>query len=239
MKRLFAVILTFTMLASLCGCGQQAAQPMEPEHPNHTDEVTEIHYAWGERVNMTMLLPEGWQWQSDEHNGYNADAQCQDLPDTVGFDFWCMDDPEVRFSFQCWTQGFAMCGTGVDFAEVNGLHKMTVATEPSSDGTVYVHMILQGMPGDYVVRGEIPAQLWEKYRSAVVGMVDEAAVGEGCMEFEDALCAAQKIMSDGWNGEPFGRYDVLSGTWTVIFQQGSNCCYVDVDQNGRAVLQPQ
>lgn len=236
MKRLLALLLAAVMAIGTAACGEQKPEEMEPEHPAHTEEGTEARYVWGEHVNISMWMPEGWQWEEDDHNQFGRTAWNDDLPDTVGFDFWKTDTPELRFSFRCWTHIFAMCGTGVDFRKVTGIHKLNVATEPSDDGTVYVHIIFNDVPGDYVVSGQIPAALWEEYGSYVIGMVDEAAVGEGCMSFDEAFSLAQGAVAEGWNGEPVSHYDVQTGTWTVIFNAGSNDYRVDVDENGMVIV---
>ena len=216
MKKLL-MILWILLSVSLCAC----AQPAEPEEPNHTENMTEIHYVWN-RANMKMSLPEGWQWESDEHNQYGQTAWNEDLPDTVGFAFWPAEAPEMRFSFQCWTHTFGMCGTGVDFRHYDGEHKLTVATEGIDNGkSVQVTIIFNEVPGNYVVMGSVPTELWMAYQDQVIGIVDSATGGEGCMSYAEATelaDAAIPSMSDAPEG---GFYDVLTGQWRIVWRDGS------------------
>ncbi|MBQ0037718.1 MAG: hypothetical protein KBS74_03505 [Clostridiales bacterium] len=229
MKRIFALALALTLLGSLCACTQQATQPMEPEHFAPAENAAKIHYVWN-RVNMELPLPEGWCWESDEHNQFGQSDWNDDLPDAVGFDFWPEADPEVRFSFRCWTHVFAMCGTGVDFAQVSGLHDLTVATEPADNGkSVMVTILFHQAPGDYVVSGQISTMLWEKYRNAVLGMIDEATLGEGCMTYGEAVELARAALPEMTDEPEVGSYDVLTGRWRIVWRDGAE---VEIAEDG-------
>ena len=231
MKRIFTLILVLSLAAILCACRQQPAQTEEPVYGAN---MTELHYVWN-RVNMEMPLPEGWQWESDDHNQYGQSAWCEDLPDTVGFAFWPEAAPEMRFSFQCWTHTFGMCGTGVDFQHYDGEHKLTVATEGIDNGkSVQVTIIFNEVPGNYVVTGSVPAELWMAYRDQVIGIVDSATVGEGCMSYAEATelaGAAIPSMSDAPEG---GFFDVLTGQWRIVWRNGS--MEVQVSEDGSTMV---
>ena len=210
MKKLFALLLC--LCALLAGCGQTAPEPAEPVHPSHEDAVVPVEYKWGNYVNITMELPEGWEWEMTDPNQSDG-MVAEGLPGRVGFTFWKTDEPEVRFTFTCWTQGFGMCGTGVDFANVNGIHNLTLAEEKYEDG-VYVTIIFNDVPGSYIVEGSVPRDWWEQYRDTVVGMVDSATVADGCITRDEAVDAIRSEYN--WPGEACeisGEYDVVEGVW--------------------------
>ena len=139
-------------------------------------------------------------------------------PIYVGFDFWNTEESDLRFTFECWPQGFGMCGTGVEFTQVNGKHDLTVATEQGED-LVAVTIIFNDVPGSYVIGGSIPNDLWEKYRNDVVQMVDEATVAEGCLTQEEAVNAIRA--ENNWPDENcavYGNYDASEGIWNLRFE---------------------
>ena len=182
MRRLFALLLC--LCALLAGCGQTAPEPIEPEHPAHDDAVVPVEYRWGDYVNIAMELPDGWEWEPTELSDCDGEP-----PIYVGFNFRKTDIPDLCFTFECWPQGFGMCGTGVEFSDVNGIHNLTLAEEQGQDA-VSVTIIFNDVPGSYVIGGSIPNDLWAQYRDTVVDMVDAATVAEGCMTRDEAVAIA-------------------------------------------------
>ena len=208
MKRLFALLLCLCCL--LAGCGQPAPEPV---HPSHEDAVVPVEYRWGDYVNITMELPEGWEWESDQDT--KDGVPITQYPERQGFWFWRTDTPEVRFSFTCWPNGFGMCGTGVEFTQVNGIHDLTLAEEQGI-GVVAVTIIFNDVPGSYVVGGSIPNDLWAQYRDDVVKLVDAATVAEGCMTQAQAVDAIRSQYNwPGENCEIYGNYNAAEGVWQL------------------------
>lgn len=212
MKRILALLLCLVCVLSLVACGQTEPDTIEPEHPAHDDAVVPVEYRWGDYVNISMELPEGWEWESVEASDCDGEP-----PMTVGFSFWKTDEPALCFSFRCWLEGFGMCGTGVDFTDVNGIHNLTLAEEQGQDG-VCVDLIFNDVAGSYVVSGAIPNDLWEEYRNTVVGMVDEAIVAEGCITKDEAIeSAGEKTNWPPTYDEVYGSFDPCEGVWRLCF----------------------
>ena len=212
MKRMLVVLLCLVCALSLVGCGQTAPKTIEPEHPVHDDAVVPVEYRWGDYVNIAMELPEGWEWEAAEI------ADCDgEPPMTVGFSFWKSDEPDLCFRFLCWLQGFGMCGTGVDFTDVNGIHNLTLAEERGQDG-ICVDLIFNDVAGSYVVSGAIPTELWEEYRNTVVSMVDQSIIAQGCIAQAEAEDIARN--AHPWlpaDSDVYGSFDPCEGVWRLCF----------------------
>ena len=235
MKRIFVLLLC--LCGVLAGCGQKTTEVTEPVHPSHEDAVVPVGYRWGDYVNIAMELPEGWEWESDQDT--KDGVPIAQYPERQGFWFWRTDAPEMRFTFTCWPQGFGMCGTGVEFTEVNGIHNLTLAEEKYDDG-VYVTIIFNDVPGSYIVEGSVPRDWWEQYRDTVVDMVDNATVAEGCMTRDEAV----EIATEKCNWLPdykdvYGDYNAVEGSWRLHFasdpETGCVDCWVSVTADGKIV----
>lgn len=231
MKRIFVLLLC--LCALLVGCGQTAPEPV---HPSHEDAVVPVEYRWGEYVNITMELPDGWEWEPTELSDGDGEP-----PIYVGFDFWKTDVPDLRFTFECWPNGFGMCGTGVEFTGVNGIHNLTLAEEQGI-GVVAVTIIFNDVPGSYVVGGSIPNDLWAEYRDAVVGMVDAATVAQGCMTRDEAVAiATEKCVWLPDYVDIYGDYNAAEGRWRLHFITDQETdgldCWVWITADGKIANQ--
>ena len=230
MKQLFAAFLCCCLL--LAGCGQKTTEVTEPVHPSHEDAVVPVEYRWGDYVNITMELPEGWEWEATDLSEGDGEP-----PLYVGFGFWKTDTPGLRFTFECWPDGFGMCGTGVEFDYVNGIHNLTLAEEQGI-GVVAVTIIFNDVPGSYVVGGSVPNDLWAQYRNTVVDMVDSATVAEGCMTKTEAVAIATEKCN--WlpdYEDVYGNYNAVEGSWRLHFASGPETewvdCWVSVTSQGK------
>lgn len=237
MKRLFVLLLCLCSL--LVGCGQVDPIPAEPVHPSHEDAVVPVEYRWGDYVNITMELPEGWEWESDQDT--KDGVPITQYPERQGFWFWRTDTPEVRFSFTCWPNGFGMCGTGVDFSQTGSNHNLTLAEEKYEDG-VYVTIIFNDVPGSYIVEGSVPRDWWAQYRDAVVGMVDSATVAEGCLTRDEAVAiATEKCIWLPDYVDIYGDYNAAEGRWRLHFITDQETdgldCWVWITADGKIANQ--
>ena len=235
MKRL--VVLLLCLCTLLAGCGQKTAEVTEHDPPPDEPPMPVAEYQWGDYVNICMPLPEGWAWESDQD--MKDGAPISQYPERQGFWFWRTDEPEMRFSFTCWPQGFGMCGTGVEFSKVGDKHDLTLAEEKYEDG-VYVTIIFNDVPGSYIVEGSVSAEFWEQYRNAVVKLVDDATVAEGCMTQAQAVAIATEKCN--WlpdYEDVYGNYNAVEGSWRLHFasdpETGWVDCWVSVTSQGKIV----
>ena len=206
MKRLFALLLC--LCALLVGCGQKTTPVTPPDEP----PMAVVEYTWGDYVNISMPLPDGWAWEPTEMSDGDGEP-----PYYVGFDFWNTDIPDLRFTFECWPNGFGMCATGVTFTQVNGKHDLTLAEEQGI-GVVAVTILFNDVPGSYLIGGSIPNDLWAQYRDAVVKLVDGATVAEGCMTRDEAVAiATEKCRWLPDYVDVYGDYNAAEGVWQLHF----------------------
>ena len=210
MKRLFVLVLCLCGL--LAGCGQKTTEVTEHNPVPDEPPMPVAEYRWGDYANISMPLPDGWEWESAELSEGEGEP-----PLYVGFDFWKTDVPDLRFTFECWPQGFGMCGTGVVFSEAGEKHDLTLAEEQGI-GVVSVTIIFNDAPGSYVVGGSVPEDLWAQYRDAVVKLVDDATVAEGCMTKSEAVAiATEKCIWLPDYVDIYGDYNAAEGIWQLHF----------------------
>ena len=234
MKRLFALLLCLGAL--LAGCGQKTTEVTEHDPVSDEPPVSVAEYQWGDYVNICMPLPDGWEWETTEMSDCDGEP-----PVYVGFNFRKTDIPDLCFTFECWPNGFGMCGTGVEFTQVNGVHNLTLAEEQGI-GVVAVTIIFNDVPGSYVVGGSIPNDLWAQYRDAVVDMVDEATVADGCMTLDEAVAiATEKCVWLPDYEEVYGDYNAAEGVWRLHYitdpETDGLDCWVWVTADGEIASQ--
>ena len=244
MKRLLPLLLCAALLTG-CGGARETTDEIKTADPIETTTPIEIvetapaypagdtvDYRWGDAVSINLTLPQGWAWEEAPQN--------ESVPPTAaGVVFY----PEARagdcaVSFQCWLQGFGMCGTGVTFSEVvsqaNG-EEATLATEDSGDH-IMVTIIRKNVPGDYVATAYLPADFWQENRDTILECVLTAEVGADCMSLDEARALAATAWPDDARGEDvtvYGRYDVLTQVWTLTAHRVTKAA-----QDGGETLSP-
>ena len=226
MKRLLPLLLCAAVLTG-CGGARETTDEIKTADPIETTTPIEIvetapaypagdtvDYRWGDAVSINLTLPQGWAWEEAPQN--------ESVPPTsAGVVFYPEDRAlDCTVSFQCWLQGFGMCGTDVTFSEVasqtNG-ELATLATEDSGDH-IMVTIIRKNVPGDYVATAYLPADFWQENRDTILECVLTAEVGADCMSLDEARTLAATAWPDDARGEDvtvYGRYDVLTRVWTL------------------------
>ena len=235
MKRIFVLLLCLCTL--MAGCGQKTTEVTEHNPIPDEPPMPVAEYQRGDYVNISMPLPDGWEWESDQDT--KDGVPITQYPERQGFWFWKTDEPEFRFSFTCWPNGFGMCGTGVEFSQIGSTHNLTLAEEKYEDG-VYVTIIFNDVPGSYIVEGSVSNAFWEQYRDTVVDMVDNATVAEGCMTRDEAVAIATEKCN--WlpdYKDVYGDFNAVEGSWRLHFasdpETGCVDCWVSVTSQGNIV----
>ena len=104
--------------------------------------------------------------------------------------------------------------------------------------TVWVNIAFQGVPGSYVCmpddNGVMGSAAWDGCRDEVLAILGTAQIGRGILTEQQAidLAAAQY---DGAYAMAWGRYDVKTGCWSVVFSEdssGGNTVTRYVDSSG-------
>ena len=225
MKRSLSLILLAAVCAlalaavtSLSGC---AAQAPDNDPTGNIDAPDPVPAVTGETaaytsgyVDMALTIPEGWQWESVQDKSVG----------TEGIRFWKTDDKALDFKLLCWRSGYGICGTGVTSEELTLSNGQMVwqHTEQETDG-LWLGLYFEGVPGDYVCQasgGMIDKAAWDGCRDEVLAILGTAQFGREAMTEQQAIDAAA-AQYDGEYAQAYGRYDVSTGCWIVIFTKGA------------------
>lgn len=218
MKRVFMCLLALCCTALLGAC-EWSAVPLEGDKPpvGSPPEPQEItgqlaEYTAG-HVDMALTIPDGWAWETVEEDGQ------------AGLRFRKTDDGAVSFRLTCWLDGYGICGTGVTTEELalSGGQMVWQYTE-GGQGTVWVNIAFQGVPGSYVCMpdddGVMDSAAWDACRDEVLAILGTAQLGRGILTEQEAVELA-KTKYDGDYDTAWGRYDVTTGCWAVTFSQST------------------
>lgn len=236
MKRSVSLILLTAVCAlalaavtTLSGCtvkqtGDDPTGSIDAPEPAVTGESAEYTSGY---VDMAMIIPEGWQWES---------VQDKELS-TEGIRFWKTGDKAVSFELLCWRGGYGICGTGVTSEEItlsNG-QKIWQHTEENTD-SLWLNLYFESTPGDYVCAptGTLTKETWDSCRDEVLAILGTAQFGRDAMTQQAAIAASQHFY-DGPYDETYARYDVKTGSWTVTFVKDQQpLASIDINHDGTA-----
>lgn len=118
-------------------------------------------------ASIQLQLPSDWEYEI-KNSGQR-----------YGIRFWPKEEMDFKLDLLYWETQIGMCGTGVTIEEVifsNGM-KATQYTE-KIEGILWFTMIYQDLPGTYVVSGQVPEELWEKYKTVVMEILETAELGK-------------------------------------------------------------
>lgn len=232
MRRFLTCFLALCCAALLAACEWSAA-PLEGDKPpvDSPPEPTEItgqlaEYTEG-NVDVALTIPDGWWWETLEEEGQS------------GLRFGKTGERSVAFRLTCWLDGYGICGTGVTEQDLmlSGGQRVWQYTE-GGQSTVWVNIAFQGVPGSYVCmpddNGVMGSAAWDGCRDEVLAILGTAQIGRGILTEQQAIELAE-AQYDGAYTMAWGRYDVKTGCWSVVFSEdssGGNTVTRYVDSNG-------
>lgn len=224
MRRFLTCILALCCAALLAAC-EWSAVPLEGDKPPEPMEITGqlAEYTQG-NVDVALTIPDGWWWETLEEEGQS------------GLRFGKTGERSVAFRLTCWLDGYGICGTGVTEQELtlSGGQRVWQYTE-GSRGTVWVNIAFRGVPGSYVCMpdddGVMDSAAWDGCRDEVLAILGTAQIGRGILTEQQAIELAKEQYSGAY-AMAWGRYDVKTGCWAVVFSKDSSggntvTCYVD------------
>lgn len=224
-------VLALAAVSTLSGCTVRP-QPSDPTgnvdtpdpQPAITGETAEYTSGY---VDITMTIPEGWQWESVQDKSMN----------TEGIRFRKTDDKAVSFELLCWRGGYGICGTGVTSEELtlSGGQMVWQHTE-ENNGNLWLNLSFEKTPGDYVCApvGTLTKETWDNCRDEVLAILGTAQFGRDAMTEQEAIDVA-KTQYDGPYDETYGRYDIKTGVWSVTFVEGQRpTASIDIKPDGTA-----
>lgn len=232
MRRFLTCFLALCCAALLVAC-EWSAVPLEGDKPpfDSPPEPTEItgqlaEYTEG-NVDVALTIPDGWWWETLEEEGQS------------GLRFGKTGERSVAFRLTCWLDGYGICGTGVTEQDLtlSGGQRVWQYTE-GGQSTVWVNIAFQGVPGSYVCmpddNGVMGSAAWDGCRDEVLAILGTAQIGRGILTEQQAIELAE-AQYDGAYTMAWGRYDVKTGCWSVVFSEdssGGNTVTRYVDSNG-------
>lgn len=232
MRRFLTCFLALCCAALLVAC-EWSAVPLEGDKPpvGSPPEPTEITgqlaaYTEG-NVDVALTIPDGWWWETLEEEGQS------------GLRFGKTGERSVAFRLTCWLDGYGICGTGVTEQDLmlSGGQRVWQYTE-GGQSTVWVNIAFQGVPGSYVCmpddNGVMGSAAWDGCRDEVLAILGTAQIGRGILTEQQAIELAE-AQYDGAYTMAWGRYDVKTGCWSVVFSEdssGGNTVTRYVDSNG-------
>lgn len=229
MRRFLTCFLALCCAALLVAC-EWSAVPLEGDKPpvGSPPEPTEITgqlaaYTEG-NVDVALTIPDGWWWETLEEEGQS------------GLRFGKTGERSVAFRLTCWLDGYGICGTGVTEQDLtlSGGQRVWQYTE-GGQSTVWVNIAFQGVPGSYVCmpddNGVMGSAAWDGCRDEVLAILGTAQIGRGILTEQQAIELAKEQYSGAYDAA-WGRYDVKTGCWAVVFSKDSSgentvTCYVD------------
>ena len=224
-------VLALAAVSTLSGCTVRP-QPSDPTgnvdtpdpQPAITGETAEYTSGY---VDITMTIPEGWQWESVQDKSMN----------TEGIRFRKTDDKAVSFELLCWRNGYGICGTGVTSEELtlSGGQMVWQHTE-ENNGNLWLNLSFEKTPGDYVCApvGTLTKETWDSCRDEVLAILGTAQFGRDAMTEQEAIDVA-KTQYDGPYDETYGHYDIKTGVWSVTFVEGQRpTASIDIKPDGTA-----
>lgn len=232
MRRFLTCFLALCCAALLVAC-EWSAVPLEGDKPPvgsppEPAEITGQLAAYTEgNVDVALTIPDGWWWETLEEEGQS------------GLRFGKTGERSVAFRLTCWLDGYGICGTGVTEQELtlSGGQRVWQYTE-GSQGTIWVNIAFQGVPGSYVCmpddNGVMGSAAWDGCRDEVLAILGTAQIGRGILTEQQAIELAE-AQYDGAYAMVWGRYDVKTGCWSVVFSEdssGGNTVTRYVDSSG-------
>ena len=204
MKRIFTLFAALTLLFTVSGCTEKAAETKK----------LPAEYSEG-YANIHMELPEGWAtepvWITEsEETGYERG----------GLEFWPEDQPDVRMGLYYYTDPYGICGTGVTHEELtfSSGHEAHLYWENLGEST-YVYVFFKDTPGEYLFEAHyIPTEFWLEERATILSILDSAVVGEGALSESEAFAVAEAECTKTYPlSSRRSRFDHLTGQWTFEF----------------------
>lgn len=170
------------------------------------------HYA-----NMKLDLPEDWEYDIMAGTGDN-DASAVDEPTNYfGIQFWPKAQPAMTISLCYRIDGIGLCGTGVTFEDIafsNGL-TATKCTEGISDDFWFL-LIYHDVPGTYTIECAASKNLWSKYESNVLSILESVQIGTNILSETEAIEIAKAECTVSYDTVR-AYFDYTNGVWKIHF----------------------
>ena len=219
MKRVLTLVLALLLL---CGCA--AEQPAASRYPQ------EASFSEG-YINMTLHLPEDWQWSTIEPDPDDPSA-------AYGLQFGPAERPDAyELVHEPTLPGF--CGTGVSFHKktlANG-QEITVASEFRNDYGFTWISLSNKFAGQFILYSRVDGTFWKEQEPVLLQILSDAAQKDGYITGPEALELAIQAMGEKQGEEkPNRALWVEPDRWVVPCTRADGTdCSVYISPEGKVL----
>ncbi len=155
-------------------------------------------------ANMRLPIPEGWAFDLTEQEGDRI----------FGIRFWPAAQTEGKVSIYYYDR-FGLCGTGLESEEIS-LGRYTATKGTYDNNPVWSHIILNDVPGYYVIYNTGSKSWWNTYGEKAMEILDELDVAEGCLDESRTLPVAKKMCTIQYETVS-SKFNYKNGDWNFTF----------------------
>lgn len=155
-------------------------------------------------ANMRLPIPEGWEFELTKQEGDRI----------IGISFWPAGQTEGKISIYYYDQ-FGLCGTGLESEEIS-LGRYTATKGTYDDKPIWSHIILNDVPGYYVIYNTGSKVWWDEYGAKAMKILDELDVAEGCLAESRTLPVAKKMCTIQYETVS-SKFNYKNGDWIFTF----------------------
>ena len=154
-------------------------------------------------ANATLTLPEGWVCTPEEgEDGFQLSLRPES--EAGGLLLRVQNSPE------------GVCGTGLTLETLTFPSGLTAEQGTYDGGAQWTFLRFLGLPGDYTVWNQAPADWWETHGEEAMAILAGAEFGQGSLTEPKAVALAKAACTVDY-ANIRTRFDLVSGLWTVDF----------------------
>lgn len=175
-----------------------------------------------EYANISLLLPEGWGYETE------LKENSADFSVTV----YHKDRPEENFTIEFLT-GFGVCGTGLrtEDTEINGYK----ASKGIYDGDpTFSFISFEDTPGHYVIFNNADGEWWSEFGEEAREILGTLKIADGIIFRTEALDIASKY-ADGEYKKQYSEFDCEKGMWSFIFEKTETSQTIKISADGTLI----
>ncbi|MBR3767716.1 MAG: hypothetical protein IKL10_05695 [Clostridia bacterium] len=170
-------------------------------------------------ANFSLMLPEGWDYTSDENVENN----------TYGISIFNEEVPDKNICIE-FTSLFGVCGTGLSIKDITlGNYKASMGIYDSNPSWDYI--VFNDTPGYYVIYNNTDGTWWNEYGDEAMEILNTIKIAEGIIFREEAVAIASKE-AEGEYERKVSEFDHKEGIWTITFTKEETEQQIKVNTQG-------
>lgn len=158
-------------------------------------------------ANMELQLPEGWEYEIEEHSEDSS---------VFGINFRPPGGEDGEISLLYYGNTFGVCGTGLSTKDITFENGLQASIGTYDKSPVWSYMVYSGTPGSYVASVQMDKKQWKEYEDQVMEILGNAKLAQGIMWESEAIEIAREKCTAEY-GSARGNYDFETGVWKIRF----------------------